>query len=116
MLNHNQKQIILESILNALELPEYAYEKAVERYEDIGKWFSRKESAVCNNSPHISSQGSFRLGTAIRPINDGEKYDLDLSCKLASGITTQSHTQQMLKTIIGAELEAYRKYRGIKST
>jgi hypothetical protein len=86
-----------------------------ERYEDIGKWFSREESAVCNNSPHIFSQGSFRLGTAIRPINDGETYDLDLSCKLATGITTQSHTQKMLKTIVAAELEAYRKFRGIKN-
>ena len=113
MISKKQQQIILEGIIEKLELPDSAYENAKNRYEDIGKWLERKGSEVVGYSPHIFPQGSFRLGTAIRPLADDEEYDLDLSCKLQSGISKYTHTQEFLKEIVGVELKKYRQYRNI---
>jgi len=115
MITNEQKRVIIDNMVKLLELPDSAYEKARKRYEDLGDWFDRDESAVSGNNPHIFPQGSFRLGTAIRPLDESEEYDLDLACRLRDGITKDSHTQEALKDLIGIELEAYRKYRDIKS-
>lgn len=115
MMTNEQKRVVIDNIVELLELPDSAYDKARKRYEDLGKWFDRDESAVSGNNPHIFPQGSFRLGTAIRPLDESEEYDLDLACKLREGISKDSHTQETLKKLIGIELEAYRKARGIKS-
>ena len=116
MFTDEQKKLILESIIEKIELPDYAYETATKRYEDLGKWFSRDESSLKNLSPHIFPQGSFRLGTAIRPIDESESYDLDLGCELENGVTMDNCTQKELKTsYIKQELETYRKARGIKN-
>lgn len=110
----NKKQAIWKEMLDQLELPESAYEKAISRYQDIGEWFSRKESSLNQYDPHVFSQGSFRLGTAIKPVNPDEEYDLDLSCKLRKGVSKTSHTQEQLKSIVGKELELYRVARRIE--
>lgn len=114
MITNEQKRVIIDNMIKLLELPDSAYDKARKRYEDLGEWFDREESTVSGNNPYIFPQGSFRLGTAIRPLDESEKYDLDLACKLRYGISKDSHTQETLKKIIGIELEAYRKARGIK--
>lgn len=115
MTTSEQKRLLLENMTELLELPESAYEKATKRYEDLGAWFDRDDSLVKDNNPHIFPQGSFRLGTAIRPLNEDEVYDLDLACKLRQGISKNSHTQEALKNLIGRELESYRNARGIKA-
>jgi len=114
LITNEQKKVILKNMIELLELPDSSYEKARKRYEDLGEWFDREESAVAGNNPHIFPQGSFRLGTAIRPLDESENYDLDLACKLRDGISKHSHTQQYLKNIIGRELEAYRVAMDIK--
>jgi hypothetical protein len=82
MVTRERKKIILKNVLELIELPPSAYEKAKKRYDDLGEWFGRDESIVKNNDPHVFPQGSFRLGTAIRPLDEKEEYDLDLACKL----------------------------------
>ncbi len=115
MITNEQKRIIIDNMVKLLELPDSAYDKARKRYEDLGDWFDRDESAVSGNNPHIFPKGSFRLGTAIRPLDESEEYDLDLACKLRDGITKDSHTQETLKNLVGIELESYRKARDIKN-
>lgn len=105
---------LLKDLVESLELPDSAYETAVRRYEDIGQWLSRTGSTCAQHDPHIFTQGSFRLGTAIKPLNASEEYDLDLSCKLRSGITASTHSQEQLKHIIGNELDKYRSARNIQ--
>lgn len=115
MITEKQKTTLLNKMIELLELPDSAYEKARNRYEDLGDWFDRENSIVASNNPHIFPQGSFRLGTAIRPLDESEEYDLDLACKLREGISKAHHTQEYLKKIVGIELEAYRAARGIKN-
>jgi hypothetical protein len=114
MITSEQKKVIIDNMIKLLELPDSVYDKARKRYEDLGEWFDREESTVAGNNPHIFAQGSFRLGTAIHPIDESEGYDLDLACKLRDDISKDSHTQEYLKKVVGQELEAYRTSRGIK--
>ncbi len=115
MTTKEQKKLLLEKMTSFLELPESAYQKAKDRYDDLGEWLARHESSCKDNDPHIFPQGSFRLGTAIRPLVENEAYDLDLSCKLREGISKGSHTQESLKVLVGQEIESYRIARGIKA-
>lgn len=114
MSDRNTRSII-EEILLSLDIPESAYEKAEARYKDLGDWFDRDESKCSPFSPHIYPQGSFRLGTVVRPLHGRIEYDLDLGCRLREGITKYSHTQKQLKTLVGIDLEAYRLARRIES-
>lgn len=110
---NEREEMLLEELVERLDLPDSAYEKAKKRYEDLGEWFNRENSQLSSYNVHIFPQGSFLLGTAIRPINEEDEYDLDLACKLRQGISKISHTQAELKILVGEELEAYRKARGI---
>ncbi|HPA08562.1 MAG TPA: nucleotidyltransferase [Methanoregulaceae archaeon] len=115
MITRDQYRKLLNQLLEGLEIPDSAYQKAEERYQDIGNWLGRDNSSCAVHDPHVFPQGSFRLGTAIRPIDMSEPYDLDLACKLQEGITKGTHTQQELKYLVGAEIEAYRIARGVKA-
>lgn len=105
----------LEVLLHDIDLPEGAYKRAEGRYHDLASWISRDGSTLASYDAHIFVQGSFALGTAIKPVNPEEEYDLDFSCKLRKGISRGSHSQADLKEMIRFELEAYRKSRGIQS-
>ena len=106
---------LLDELLEKIELPDGAYQKAIDRYQDIGEWLGREESSCAKYSPRIFSQGSFRLGTAIRPLNQKEEYDLDLSCNFQEGLRKESIAQSELKELIREELELYREARNIKN-
>ena len=115
-MNSSEKnRLLLEKLVELLELPPSAYEKAKERYEDIGEYLGRDQSGCHVNDPHIFPQGSFRLGTAIRPLDEREEYDLDLACNLLRGISCNTHSQADLKNLIGGEINSYRAARGIKA-
>ena len=112
-MSNTKNNDILNTILEKIELPDSAYEKAEKRYQDLGDWLHRPESTCGDFDPHVFSQGSFRLGTAIRPDSE-EQYDLDMGCNLRRGLDKTSITQKQLKHLVGHELELYRKARGIK--
>ena len=114
MITCGEKQAILKAVVMPLDLPDSAYERARKRYKDLGEWLGRDESAIAENDPHIFPQGSFRLGTAIRPRDNSDEYDLDLACIVRKGISTQSHSQFEFKRLIWSELELYRIARGIQ--
>ncbi len=105
---------IIEEITGAIDIPAFAYEKAEARYKDLGEWFGREDARCHGFNPHIYPQGSFRLGTVIRPLGDKGEYDLDMGCRLRTGVSKFTHTQQQLKKFVGADLEDYRVARGIK--
>jgi len=114
-MSNNSRVDIIRKMIEQIELPEHAMQKAIERYEDIGEWLGREESIVAEFEPHIFPQGSFRLGTAVRPLDASDEYDIDLSCKLCSGITKENMSQKDFKELVGEELEKYRIARGIRN-
>lgn len=108
------RRLIVE-IADSLDIPESAYEKAEKRYKDLGEWFSRPEARCSAHAPNVYPQGSFRLGTVVRPLDESAEYDLDMGCRLDDGITKETHTQGAVKRLVGQDLEEYRKARGIEA-
>ena len=113
-MNNTTRNRIIEEVAGSIDIPDSAHEKADARYKDLGEWFGRKEARCHTFDPHIYSQGSFRLGTVIRPVDDDGEYDLDMGCRLRVGVTKATHTQQQLKALVGEDLEDYLVARGIK--
>lgn len=109
----NPKRIeLLEGMLNGIEVPESAYENAIERYEDLCEWFKRPSSTLRDFDPLVDVQGSFAIGTATRPL--GGDFDLDLFVVLRRGVDTSTHSQKALVELAARELRAYREARGIQ--
>lgn len=102
----------LAALADELAISESRYEQACRSYASLGDWFHRPESTVLNYDPQVYVQGSFRLGTAIRPLNDEEEYDVDSVCLLCN-LGTTDLTQAQLKTLVGNEVKAYRKAQGM---
>ena len=98
---------VLEDLAASLQIPPSRYEAAERSYKAVGEWLHREASRVRHASPEVYIQGSFRLGTAIRPTTDTEEYDVDLVCELSLSKTRL--TQAELKALLGAELRAYAK-------
>lgn len=102
----------LALLIEELEIPASAYDRADRRYQSLGEFFGSERAQSARFFPHIYPQGSFRLGTVIRPLDNGE-YDIDIGCRLRQGISKEAHTQKQLKELVGADLERYRRERGI---
>ncbi len=102
-----------ERLADEIDVPEGRQKEAVDRYKSVGKFLNRDQSALAYMEPDVYPQGSFRLGTAIRPVNDGEEYDIDLVLQLNS--TKRTETQENLKTKVGLELKLYASQNGMNS-
>ncbi|CAH0125839.1 nucleotidyltransferase [Roseomonas sp. CECT 9278] len=98
----------LAALAEELTISETRYDEACRSYASLGEWLNRPDSDVLEYDPQIYVQGSFRLGTAIRPLSDEEEYDVDSVCVLRS-LGTRGLSQKQLKTLVGDEIKAYRR-------
>ncbi len=103
--NHDD---VLESIAQKIDITESLEEKARTRYQSVGEWLDREDSTIRRYSPEVYPQGSFLLGTVIRPVGDADAFDIDLVCKLRAD--KRHFTMASLKNIVGNELFEYSKY------
>ena len=95
----------LEAYIESLQISPSRFKQASDRYGSIGKWLNRDGSAIKIYDPKIYPQGSFALGTVIKPENSQEHYDMDLVCEL--NIPKNSVSQADLKSMVGKELALY---------
>ena len=101
--------LMLRTITQQLDLNEARYANAEEKYRAIGDWLDADNSPLAPHSPQIYPQGSFLLGTVVKPIASDEDYDIDLVCELA-GIFDQV-VPSAVKRMVGDRLEDNRTYR-----
>lgn len=102
MMERNSFNDILTKTAAALDIPDHVYEDAILKYEDIGRWLRAEDSELLQYSPEIYPQGSFRLGTVVRPITGKDQYDIDLVCNL--DLKKEQTTQAKLKEAVGTRL------------
>lgn len=100
---------LLKIIAELLDIPDSKYEEAVTKYEAVGKWLDGNGSALSVFKPVIYPQGSFRLGTMIKPLGNGDEYDIDLVCRLE--IAKENIAQKQLKQMIGERLKENKTYK-----
>ena len=103
----------IRALLEELEVPEENYKRAERSYKSFGDWVHRDDSQIVDFAPEVYVQGSFRLGTAIKPSSADGEYDIDLVCVLQK-IQKSLVTQEDLKSLVGGEVSSYREAKAIK--
>lgn len=98
----------LDALAEELEISDTRYEQAQASYESLGRWLNRPASTLRAYLPAVYVQGSFGLGTVIKPLHAEEEYDVDAVCEL-KGLDKSRLSQAKLKTLVGDEMEGYRK-------
>lgn len=107
---------ILTAILAEIDLPDSARQKAEARYKALGEWFGEPGRTCSSFGPRIYPQGSFRLGTVVRPLSEDDEYDLDMGCRLERGVAKATHAQRDLKQMVRQDLESYRVANRIQNS
>lgn len=97
---------ILNQIAQDLEIPEELANAAKAEYQKLAHWLDDQDRAEGRREPKIYSQGSFRLGTTIRP-TEGD-YDVDLVYE--RDLRKGSITREELKKEAGDRLASYVSY------
>lgn len=94
---------MLRRIVAEIEISQTEHERAVNSYNAVGTFLD-------NNIPQydikVIPQGSFRLGTVIKPITDKDEYDIDLVAIVDNKFTNAED----LKNIVGYALKESDRY------
>ena len=107
----NQFSDILEELGKTLDVSESQFKAAVNSYEAVGKWLSKEDSVLFPYKPEILPQGSFMLGTMIKPEHEKDDLDVDLVCQLTG--KRPEWTQSDLKQRVGEQLKLNDTYRNM---
>ena len=70
---------LLDRICEKITINEEMFNLVTKEYTDLGRWIGEKTP---NMKMRIFPQGSFALGTVIKPISENDDYDIDLVCEL----------------------------------
>ena len=100
--NRQHVSQILRDLAETLDVPPSKYDEAKQHYQAVGEWLGEEDSELAPFGPQVYVQGSFALGTAVRPVGEDE-YDVDAVCLL--NLTTDQVTQKQLKEMVGRRLK-----------
>jgi len=109
--NSRNAEEVLEALADALQVSEARHQAADRSYKSLAAWLHRPESTLLSTDPDVYIQGSFRLGTAVRPASADEDYDLDLVCEM--NLSKSNLTQAQVKALLGSEMAGYAKSKGM---
>jgi hypothetical protein len=96
---------LVSDLADELDIPAERYESAERSYKSVSAWLERPDSRFAKVNISVYTQGSFRLGTVIKPISGDEHYDLDIVCEFS--ISKLTRTQKQLHDDLGEELKLY---------
>lgn len=102
----------LERLLEQVEVTQSQYEQAQSAYKSLGEWLKRPKSELLRRDPNVYVQGSFRLGTAIRPSSPDGDLDIDVVCEING--SKSEDTQRLVKKYVGYEVKSYADAHRIK--
>ncbi len=99
---NNQIGEILEELAKNLDVTEREFNIITTSYQAVGEHLAEKDNPLTPYKPSIHPQGSFLLGTVVRPISDEDDLDIDLVCELEN--KPAYWTQYDLKKAVGDRL------------
>jgi hypothetical protein len=105
--------LLLENVANQLDISPGKYQQAVDRYTVVGEWLCKGTYEGCFDEPEVYPQGSFNLGTVVRPIIDGAEgdYDIDLVFEVKKNQTQTSPRE--IKNFAGDRLKKHGRYKNM---
>ena len=105
---------LIEGILNRytdeLDITPAMFRKVEGRYKAVGDYLIGSESPISKYSPEVYPQGSFRLGTVVKPWREGKEaeYDVDLVLQMNTPKSLTSPIE--IKMITGDRLRDHETY------
>jgi hypothetical protein len=109
----SEAESLLVDLAATLEVPSSRYEAVERSYKSLCSWLERPDSCLAAHPVDVYVQGSFRLGTVIRPFDREEDYDLDVVCQFA--ISKATRPQISLYSDLGQEIVAYARHHGMSA-
>lgn len=106
--------VAIEKLAEELAVPQDRIDQAERRYKDLGEFLHRDESKVRAYDPDVYIQGSFALGTPIKPTSKDEDYDLDIVVSFRS-LTKAQISQADLRALLLAELGRIAMHEGSRT-
>lgn len=106
MINREQRERDILKLIEGLDIPQSLYEKAIGHYNAVAT-FLQKQGIESDIYP----QGSYSLGTVVRPYKESEDaaYDLDAVCEIK--INKRDTTAEEIKKMVGDALKSDGTYR-----
>lgn len=103
MTSHNLN-ILYSKLAESISITDAMADAAERSYKSVGRHLDDDTSL---GETDVYTQGSFALGTVIRPISgEDEDYDIDLVCEMEDAASAPaSH----IKKAVGRSLRGYRK-------
>lgn len=82
----DQIETVLSQVASTINISDELFQSAEDEYHSLGAWIAKKvQEDEEDYDVHIYPQGSFALGTVIKPISEQDDYDLDLVCEITNG-------------------------------
>jgi hypothetical protein len=102
---------LLEEVAKELDISPSKYRLAVSRYEAVGKWLNEGDYEDFAGEITIYPQGSFRLGTVVRPVREQveKDYDIDLVCEFVE--QPNLTVPEKVKYRVGKRLKQHETYK-----
>lgn len=100
---------ILTFLAQQLDVTETEFDVISTSYKAVGNYLAEESSPLKPYKPSIHPQGSFLLGTVVRPICEDDDLDIDLVCELEK--VPSRWTQYDLKNAVGDRLKESGLYR-----
>lgn len=106
MINREQRERDILKLIEGLDIPQGLYEKAIGHYNAVATFL--QEQGIESD---IYPQGSYSLGTVVRPYKESEDaaYDLDAVCEIK--INKSNTTAEEIKKMVGDALKSDGTYR-----
>ncbi len=106
MINREQRERDILKLIEGLDIPQSLYEKAIGHYNAVATFL--QEQGIESD---IYPQGSYSLGTVVRPYKESEDaaYDLDAVCEIK--INKRDTTAEEIKKMVGDALKSDGTYR-----
>jgi len=106
MINKKQRERDILKLIEGLDIPQGLYEKAIEHYNAVATFLQKK-----GIESDIYPQGSYSLGTVVRPYKESEDaaYDLDAVCEIK--LNKSDTTAKEVKKMVGDALKSDGTYR-----
>lgn len=99
---------LLTSYASLLDITRKEQEDAIREYDALGNWLV--ENLKGRAEANVYPQGSFRLGTVVKPADGGGDFDIDLV--FWRDLSRKSISQEDLKSTAGDLLKTYCRERG----
>ena len=97
--------MILSALAEELNISDTMYDRAVQSYSNLGEYLKKSNT---DWMVEVYPQGSFEMGTVVKPLSDEEQYDVDLIVLIKKPMLEA----KALRGEVTSLLEQYGRYEG----